>query len=122
MKSTLHSGRKSDASLQDILIPPSSLQSHILSSLCGINVHLTMHITFITALNLKKVKGKREGSSSFIGRSLGNIHHARRTKERGRQKKETLWLGVEPRLPAIRQMFSIKLTSKCTNRYTTKDW
>jgi hypothetical protein len=40
--------------------------------------------------------------------------------ERG--KKETLWLGVEPRLPAIRQMCSIMLTSKCTNRYTTKDW
>jgi hypothetical protein len=37
-------------------------------------------------------------------------------------KKETLWLGVEPRLPAFRQMCSIKLTSKCTNRYTTKDW
>ena len=34
----------------------------------------------------------------------------------------SLWLGVEPRLPAFRQMCSIKLTSKCTNRYTTKDW
>jgi hypothetical protein len=39
-----------------------------------------------------------------------------------RGEKETLWLGVEPRLPAIRQMCSIMLTSKCTNRYTTKDW
>jgi hypothetical protein len=54
-------------------------------------------------------------SSSYTSRAPASIWPTRK-------REETLWLGVEPRLPAIKQMFSIKLTSKCTNRYTTKDW
>jgi hypothetical protein len=77
-----------------------------------------MHIPLETAL---RFKDKREGSYSFTRLSSSGLREGQ-DRRRAHDKKETLWLGVEPRLPAFRQMFSIKLTSKCTNRYTTKDW
>jgi hypothetical protein len=121
MKSTLHLRKKVRRVTSGYLVPSITLHSHILTALHGIKYYITMHIPIITALKLKKSRRKGEAPSSFIGRGLGIIQHEHSTMERG-AKKETLWLGVEPRLPAFRQMFSIKLTSKCTNRYTTKDW
>jgi hypothetical protein len=67
------------------------VQSHILSALCGTKDYITMHITVITALNLKKVKSKSKRPSSLMERGLGIIDHVRRTKGGATKRKLSGW-------------------------------